>query len=188
MKFKYLVRLTFIMVITVCLLISCNYILENNTAKNRLSKESINRIQTNKEEARLLVKAAKMNLDILELCENIQNTNSDSNIIDLAESLEKTHLEISKNYNTVAMEKLISVPTYASEYIPTKNSATDETFTKSTLKLILNKINNQLKLLDTLANISNKTEYKVLTIRDSFKLNSSKNKIENILSELDKST
>src|SRR5690606_15224707 len=110
MKFRNLVRPTLFLAITLLSLISCNYILENSKTKSELTKERLTRIQTNKKEAKLLLSAAKTNLDILQLCKELQYVEGDSSIASLAKSLEQTHIEISKNYNDLAREKLISVP------------------------------------------------------------------------------
>src|SRR5690606_40611975 len=110
MKFRNLVRPTLFLAITLLSLISCNYILENSKTKSELTKERLTRIKTNKKEAKLLLSAAKTNLDILQLCKELQYVEGDSSIASLAKSLEQTHIEISKNYNDLAREKLISVP------------------------------------------------------------------------------
>lgn len=188
MEYRNLVRPTLFIAFTICSLISCNYIFENSNIENKLAKERISRIQASKEEARLLVKASKTNLEILELCKGIQNTNTKSAAKDLAKNLEKMHIEISRNYNELALKKLISVPNYSNLAPYAADSIAKNFSVERNLKLILNKINNQLKLLDSLNRIANNTEYKVLVIRDSFKLKSSKNKIEDLLSDLKEST
>src|SRR5690606_3031005 len=175
MKFRNLVRPTLFLAITLLSLISCNYILENSKTKSELTKERLTRIQTNKKEAKLLLSAAKTNLDILQLCKELQYVEGDSSIASLAKSLEQTHIEISKNYNDLAREKLISVPSQ------TNTIAKTDIAVETSLKEIITKINTQIKLLDTLANISNNTAFKTLAAKDSLKLKTNKNKIMRVL-------
>src|SRR5690606_8941173 len=138
MKFRNLVRPTLFLAITLLSLISCNYILENSKTKSELSKERLTRIQTNKKEAKLLLSAAKTNLDILQLCKELQYVEGDSSIASLAKSLEQTHIEISKNYNDLAREKLISVPSQ------TNTIAKTDIEVETSLKEIITKINTQI--------------------------------------------
>lgn len=175
MKFRNLVRPTLFLAITLLSLISCNYILENSKTKSELTKERLTRIQTNKKEAKLLLSAAKTNLDILQLCKELQYVEGDSSIASLAKSLEQTHIEISKNYNDLAREKLISVPSQ------TNTIAKTDIEVETSLKEIITKINTQIKLLDTLANVSNNTAFKRLAAKDSLKLKTNKNKIMRVL-------
>ena len=180
MNFRNLVKPTLFLAITLLSLISCNYILENSKTKSELTKERLTRIQTNKKEAKLLLSAAKTNLDILQLCKELQYVEGDSSIASLAKSLEQTHIEISKNYNELAREKLISVPKQTN-IIAKTNTENDTIFIEEHLKQIINKINTQIKLLDTLANVSNNTAFKRLAAKDSLKLKTNKNKIMRVL-------
>tara|TARA_R110002050_G_scaffold30963_5_gene79281 strand:- start:2997 stop:3590 length:594 start_codon:yes stop_codon:yes gene_type:complete len=169
-------------------LISCNYIFENKKEKIEKTKTTTTRINTNKKEANLLVEASKNNIDILELCETIKDFEPQNNIKSLAENLEKTHFEILKNYNDLATEKLISIPNYTNFNNDIEMTALDnETFTETTLKLIKNKIINQIKLLDTLSETTNNVEFKVLALKDNYILKYNINKIETALNELNKS-
>tara|TARA_R110000868_G_scaffold37619_4_gene132849 strand:- start:2997 stop:3590 length:594 start_codon:yes stop_codon:yes gene_type:complete len=169
-------------------LISCNYIFENKKEKIEKTKTTTTRINTNKKEANLLVEASKNNIDILELCETIKDFEPQNNIKSLAENLEKTHFEILKNYNDLATEKLISIPNYTNFNNDIEMTALDnETFTETTLKLIKNKIINQIKLLDTLSETTNDVEFKVLALKDNYILKYNINKIETALNELNKS-
>lgn len=189
MKFRKMI-MPMLMVIVALSLISCNYILENNNKKSEQLNKKLSRIETNKEEAKLLLKASENNLDILELCEEIKETGTSKNIMILAKNIEKTHIEISKNYNELAREKLISIPNKSGSSLFKKHKAKIDNgiYTVENLKLIVNKINNQIELLNTLSKITNNVEFKVLAIRDNFKLNYSKTKIENALSELKEPT
>lgn len=184
-----MVRSSLLLVFTMLSLVSCNHILKNNKSKNNITDEKAIRVRisNNKEEARLLVKAYKNNLDILELCETIKEVGAKNPFKQLAKNLEETHFEISKNYSDLAREELILIPIYYySNVISIEEEALENNaFVETSLKLILNKINKQMKLLDTLAETTDNLEFKVLTVKDNYILKSNINKIENILNETD---
>lgn len=166
-------------------LISCNYILENNKYKNDIVSDIQTKINIYKKEAELLLSVSRNNLDIIELCEDIKHVDTLNKVARLTERLEKTHFEISKNYNKLAEEKLISIPTYISinnafEFRNVENNA----FIEKKLKLIINKTETQIQLLNTLGKITNNVEFKVLAIKDTHTLKSNINKIENTLNRL----
>lgn len=185
MKFKIKVKLI-ISVFTVLTLISCDYIIE----KNEFSAKSQTRISINKKEAKLLLKASKNNLDILELCEDIEYVDTQKNVEYLTNKLEETHFEIAKNYNKLAEEKLISIPQYMkinNEFQEVKN-INNKVLIKNKLKLILNKTEVQIQLLDTLGNTTDNIEFKVLAIKDTHQLKSNINIIEVTLNKLNQQT
>ena len=169
------------------ILFSCNYIIKQNNYDEFAQLNS--RININKEEAKLLVKASKNNLDILELCETIKVTETEDTIKQLASNLEETHTEILENYKELAREKLISIPnnTYFDYSPDITNKQYDAEFAEASLKQILNKIDKQMQILDTLSNTSDNSEFKVLAIRDQHVLKLNKTKIENTLSHLNQS-
>ena len=192
MKFRKILNPKLILVFVALTLISCNNIFvgKNKTNElNRIETNKLTRIETNKLEAKLLVKVSKNNLIILQICENIedveivQNVEIENDIKILIESLEKTHFELSENYNELAEEKLISIPIEIRI-----NNQIGETNTvdnlKENLNEILNKIDCQIKLLNRLGEISNQIEFKVLATKDSIRLKSNTSKIEIVLSEL----
>jgi hypothetical protein len=189
MKFTSMVKPSLLIVFTALSLVSCNYILKNNKSKNNITDEKAIRIRISihKEEARLLVKAYKNNLDIIELCETLKEVETENPYKQLAENLEETHFEISKNYNDLAREELILIPLYHYSNVNSleKTALENDDFIETGLKLILSKINKQLKLLDTLAETTTNVEFKVLTVKDNYILKSNIDKIENSLNESD---
>jgi hypothetical protein len=184
MKFRNLINQKLIMAFATLILVSCNYIF---VGKNNKSDERLTRIQTNKLEAKLLVEVSKNNLSILQICENIQNVETTTDYKFLIEGLEKTHIELSKNYNALANEKLISIPSEVKK-IHQINETNYDDFLKENLNEILNKIDYQIELLETLSKTTNNIEFKLLAIKDGLKLKTSTSRIENVLSELNKST
>ncbi|WP_100616040.1 hypothetical protein [Confluentibacter citreus] len=180
MKFRNIM----LSVIAALTLISCNYILENNEHKNDIVSDIQTRISIYKKEAELLLSVSRNNLDILELCKAIKYVDTLNNMAHITEGLETTHFEISKNYKKLAEEKLISIPNYLninSEF-EIKDIDNNE-FIEKKLELILNKIEAQIQLLDTLGKITNNVEFKILAIKDTHEL---KSNIQSIQSALDK--
>ena len=185
MNFANTLKLGSFIVFTSLTLISCNYIFENK--KDRIEKinEKITRININKKEAKLLLEASKNNIDILELCERIKDFEPENNIKNLIENFEKKHFEILNNYNDLATEKLISIPSYSNFNSGIEMTETDSTvFIKSGLEKILGRINKQIITLDTLAKTTNNVDFKVLTIKNNYILKSNINKIKTTLKEL----
>ncbi len=190
MKFRNMVILMLLSVFTTLTLMSCNYILENTKQKNEIISEKQSRINIHKQEAKLLLNASRNNLDILELCEAIKYVDTQNSMSHLTERLEKTHFEISKNYNELAEKKLISIPSYENinkdnelELLELKNIDNDA-FIENKLKLILNKIDTQIQLLNALGKTTDNIEFKVLAVTDTHKLKSNINKIETALNRL----
>lgn len=166
--------------------ISCDYILEKNHSDYEVLSNAQSRINVYKREATLLLEASKNNLDILEICENISEVDTQSSVSHLTKKLEKAHFEISKDYNELAEDKLISIPSYrkTNKKFKEVSSFNKESFLKNKLKLILNKTELQIQLLDALGNITNNIDFKVLVIRDTQKLKSNMDNIEITLSRL----
>lgn len=185
MKFINTVIPILLLVFTTLTSVSCNYILENNKVKNEIKSKIETRISLNKKEAKLLLIASRNNLDILKLCEAIKHIDTQNSVSQLTERLEKTHFEISKNYNELAEDKLISIPNYIStnHKIEIKNIGNEE-FIEKNLNLILTKIDTQTQLLDTLSKTTDNVEFKVLAVKESYKLKSNIDKIEITLNRL----
>src|SRR5690606_21265440 len=135
---------------------SCDYIIEKNDSDYEISSNAKTKINIYKREAKLLLKASKNNLDILELCETIINVDTQNSVSYLTSKLEKVHFEISKNYDDIANDKLISIPRYTKIDAMFKEikGVEQATFIESNLKLILNKTEAQIQLLDTLGNVT----------------------------------
>lgn len=188
MNFTNKVKSCLLIGFTSLTLISCNYIFENNTDKIEKENEKIARINIDKKEAKLLLKASKNNLEILELCKIITGFDTQNNVERLAENLKNTHMEISKSYSDLAREKLISIPSYTTLNNEIEMTEFDSmVFVKTNLKRILGKINQQILMLDTLTKTTDNLDFKILAVRDNHILKTNINKIEYILKGLNKS-
>lgn len=185
--FQKISKLITLSIFTAFIPISCDNSTKDYGNDNYgISSSAKTRINIYKQEAKLLLEASENNLDILELCENIKKADTLNNMSHLTERLEKVHAEIANNYDAIAKNKLISIPSY----IKTDTNINEvrhedrNAFIKSNLSLILNKTKNQIQLLDALGNITNNVDFKVLVIKDSNKLKSNVDRIQITLNTL----
>ena len=89
---------------------SCDYIIERNPIGYEISESAKKRINVYKDEAKLLLKASTHNLDILKLCDVIKSVDTQNSVEHLTNRLESVHFEISRKYDDLAEDKLISIP------------------------------------------------------------------------------
>ncbi|MFB9057411.1 hypothetical protein ACFFU9_11735 [Mariniflexile ostreae] len=134
--------------------LSCQHVFENRNMYNT-DKAISNRnvLDANKRNAKLLVIASQNSLDIIGLCQSIEEAESEKAIEKLVMDLEKTQLEIFTVYKALAQNKMISVPKYP---IAIDCNINDEVgFVENNLSLIIEKIKKQIQVLDTLSNTAN---------------------------------
>lgn len=168
---------------------SCDYIIERNPIGYEISESAKTRINVYKDEAKLLLKASTNNLDILKLCEVIKRVDTQNSVGHLTDRLENVHFEISRKYDDLAEDKLISIPSYTRSDMELSIEHEDlEVFIASNLKAILDKTENQIELLQALGNVTNNIDFKVLVIKDTKKLNSNVQEIERTLNMLNNRT
>src|SRR5690606_38802891 len=137
--FLKMLKLIVLSVIIILTQYSCDYILEkNNNDRYEIPSTAQTRIDIYKREAKLLLKASKNNLDILELCETLRKIDTQNSVSHLTSKLEKTHCEILENYGALAEDELISIPTYIKkeDKIKSITGLNYEAYIESNLKLI----------------------------------------------------
>ena len=140
---------------------SCDYFIKNKASEKARVTRINNGILTDKDEAKLLVMASQNNLDVIALCKIIRKEeNVDEKVKNLLGEIKEEHIEILEKYNEVAMENVISIPNY-SNLKENRNPVTDEAL-KRHLKMLNNKINNQIGLLEKLLDTTNNSEFKEL--------------------------
>lgn len=186
-----MLKLIVLSVIIILTQYSCDYILEkNNNDKYEIPSTAQTRINIYKREAKLLLKASKNSLDILELCETLRKIDTQNSVSHLTNKLEKTHCEILENYDALAEDELISIPTYIKKEGRVKSitGLNNEAYIESNLKLILNKTETQIRLLDDLGNVTDNVNFKLLVIKDTHKLKLNIDKIEMTLNSLNQRT
>ncbi|TYP98174.1 hypothetical protein C7447_103344 [Tenacibaculum adriaticum] len=140
-------------------------------------------ILTYKDEAKLLVMASKNNLDVIELCKIIEKEETDKIVVNLVEQIKDEHIEIFEKYNEVALENVISIPNYPDiKQGERAFSNTDDL--EVNLKLLSNKINNQIELLEKLSDTTDNLDFKELATWTNNTLKENLNKTTETLTEL----
>tara|TARA_R110002049_G_scaffold309311_1_gene521170 strand:- start:22496 stop:23056 length:561 start_codon:yes stop_codon:yes gene_type:complete len=165
----------------VCLM-SCNFALKNKNVNSNVTNDET--MSNHKQEAKLLVKASQNNLDVIKLCQLLEDSEPEQSIGILAKDIENRHFEILKDYKEVAQENLISIPNYASFESKTKNTAEAHNNIEKRLSTIDKKMNNQIDLMNKLAETSNNTDFKELSEKTNSILKSNLEKTANTINNL----
>ena len=188
MKYLKNRRFTVVLFFTVLLIAlsfnSCDEFIKNKSQQNKETEQTQQTIATNKNEAKLLLMLSKDNQDIIHLSKTLQHVVTKDSAVALIKKIEETHLEIAETFNTVATNKLISIPNY-SEISPSNvivdSSQENKIKALQKLKAI---IDNQLFLLDKLSKTTNSKTFKKLIVKADSKINDSLTRTKNIINTL----
>jgi hypothetical protein len=188
MKYLKNRRFTVVLFFTVLLIAlsfnSCDEFIKSKSQQNKEIKQTQQTIATNKNEAKLLLMLSKDNQDVIHLSKKLQHVVTKDSAVALIKKIEETHIEIAEAFNTVATNKLISIPNY-SEISPSNvvldNSQENKVKALQKLKAI---IDNQLFLLDKLSKTTNSKTFKNLIVKADLKINDSLTRTKNIINTL----
>ena len=188
MKYLKNRRFTVVLFFTVLLIAlsfnSCDEFIKSKSQQNKETEQTQQTIATNKNEAKLLLMLSKDNQDIIHLSKTLQHVVTKDSAVALIKKIEETHLEIAETFNTVATNKLISIPNY-SEISPSNvivdSSQENKIKALQKLKAI---IDNQLFLLDKLSKTTNSKTFKKLIVKADSKINDSLTRTKNIINTL----
>lgn len=188
MKYLKNRRFTVVLFFTVLLIAlsfnSCDEFIKSKSQQNKEIKQTQQTIATNKNEAKLLLMLSKDNQDVIHLSKKLQHVVTKDSAVALIKKIEETHIEIAEAFNTVATNKLISIPNY-SEISPSNvvldNSQENKVKALQKLKAI---IDNQLFLLDKLSKTTNSKTFKNLIVKADSKINDSLTRTKNIINTL----
>jgi hypothetical protein len=192
MRSKKSIKAVLIMTLAICFisvsLTSCDWIINKKDNNQSITGINQTRIDTNKDEAKLLVLASQNNLDIIELCQVIKDAETKNEIKHLADELEKTHTKIFNEFKDLAQEKLISIPRHSNIDTEIVNTTINEKikneFIEENLELIAEKINKQIELLNKLSKTTNNKEFRELSKKANSILTSNLVKTEVTLNKL----
>ncbi|WP_055436390.1 hypothetical protein [Lacinutrix algicola] len=162
---------------------SCQELIKNKSLENKKTEATKQEVKTNQNEAKLLVMLSKDNQDVIQLSKSLQKIVEKDTVFKLAKKIEKAHLEIAKEFNTVATNKLITIPNH-SELIIEEITDINREAKLNALNDLKSKIKNQLYLLNKLDETTNSKEFKQLIVKADTKINESLNKTKNIISNL----
>ena len=188
MKYLKNRRFTVVLFFTVLLIAlsfnSCDEFIKSKSQQNKETEQTQQTIATSKNEAKLLLMLSKDNQDVIHLSKKLQHVVTKDSAVALIKKIEETHIEIAEAFNTVATNKLISIPNY-SEISPSNvvldNSQENKVKALQKLKAI---IDNQLFLLDKLSKTTNSKTFKNLIVKADSKINDSLTKTKNIINTL----
>ncbi len=146
-------------------LISCDWII-NKKNKNIFSVNQ-SKVNTKKDEARLLVQATQNNLDVIELCQIIKEAKPVPKVKTLADDLENVHKNIFNAYEALAQDKLISIPRHSNIVFQTANDSLNEiesrVLVEANLERITEKLVKHIELLETLSKTTNNKDFRRLS-------------------------
>lgn len=162
---------------------SCQELIKNKGLENKKTEATEQEIKTNQNEAKLLVMLSKDNQDVIQLSKSLQKIAEKDSVLKLAKKIEKTHIEIAKEFNKVATNKLITIPNH-SELIIEEITDIDQEAKLNALNELKSKIKNQLYLLNKLDETTKSKEFKLLIVKADTKINESLNKTKHIISNL----
>ena len=165
---------------------SCDLLIRSNEgdkAKVSLIEKSVS---MDKNEAKLLVKASQDNLDVIELCKIIEEEKVDDKVKNLVEEIKHEQLQILEKYNTIALNNVISIPQHSDIQQEVDATLKKKEHIKVHLKLLSNKINNQIELLQRLSGTTNNSEFKALAHFANHTLKSNLTKTKYTLNTLKK--
>ena len=188
MKYLKNRRFTVVIFFTVLLIAlsfnSCDEFIKSKSQQNKEIEQTQQTIATNKNEAKLLLMLSKDNQDVIHLSKKLQHVVTKDSAVALIKKIEETHIEIAEAFNTVATNKLISIPNY-SEISPSNvivdSSQENKIKALQKLKAI---IDNQLFLLDKLSKTTNSKTFKKLIVKADSKINDSLTRTKNIINTL----
>ncbi|HLP63858.1 hypothetical protein [Flavobacterium sp.] len=160
-----------LLVIASAFLLSDCVFKKKNTNKQSSFVEK-QQIEVNKQDAKLLVEITKVNLNLIELCENIEKSKLNDKIKEVSKKVQSNQLSINESLNQLATQKLISLPDVL--FNPFHSNSTnvlsilnEENFIATAVQ----EIKEEMKLLDDLEINTTDIDIKVLAIQSKTKLN-----------------
>jgi len=140
-----------LILITILTLYSCNYIVNKNDENEKSSKNSVERIKTNKEQAKLLVNTSKTVIEVIDICEIVENSKLEESKRKIINNLKNKHLKILDEIKLASSAIMVSVP-----YNNDKSSLKlyDKLVFEDRIEMIQSKVIKQKELVNSLKNSS----------------------------------
>jgi hypothetical protein len=99
-----------LILITILTLYSCNYIVNKNDEKEKSSKNSVERIKTSKEQAKLLVNTSKTVIEVIDICKIVENSELEESKRTIINNLKTKHIKILDEIKLASSAIMVSVP------------------------------------------------------------------------------
>lgn len=160
-----------LLIVAVAFLLSDCVFKKKNTKKQSSFAEQ-QQIEVNKQDAKLLVEITKVNLNLLELCENIEKSKLNDKIKNVSRKVQLNQLSINENLNQLATQKLISLPDVLFNPFHSNSTSVMSILNEQTfIATAVQEIKDEMKLLDDLEINTTDVDIKVLAIQSKTKLN-----------------
>lgn len=127
---------------------SCNYIVSKSDDKAKNSKNGRARIDTDKEQAKLLVNTSQTVVEVIDICETVENFNIEEKKKTLISELKKNQIEILNEIKLASSSVMISVPYNTRKSL--LNISEDTLLYKEKLNVLDIKVNQEKKLINAL--------------------------------------
>jgi hypothetical protein len=140
-----------LILITILTLYSCNYIVNKNDENEMSLKNSVERIKTSKEQAKLLVNTSKAIIEVIDICEIAENSELEEPKRSIISNLKTKHIKILDEIKLASSAIMVSVP-YNNEKSSLK---LDDNFVfEEKIEMIQSKVMKQRELVNSLKNSS----------------------------------
>ena len=140
-----------LILITVLTLYSCDYIVSKNDETEKSSKNSVQRIQTSKAQAKLLVNTSKNVIEVIDMCEIVENSKLDKSKRTIISNLKMKHIKILDEIKLASSAIMVSVP-YNNDKSTLKIA--DKIVFEERIEMIQSKVIKQRELVNSLKNSS----------------------------------
>lgn len=151
-----------LILITILTLYSCNYIVNKNDKNEKSLKTSVERVNTSKEQAKLLVNTSKNVIEVIDICEIVENSKLDKSKKTIITNLKKKHIKILDEIKLASSAIMVSVPYNNNKSTQKLN---DKLVFEEKIEMIQSKVIKQRELVNSLkSSSSNKI---ILELTDS---------------------
>lgn len=140
-----------LILITILTLYSCNYIVNENHENEKSLKNSVERIKTSKEQAKLLVNTSKTVIEVIDICEIAENSELEEPKRTIINNLKIKHIKILDEIKLASSAIMVSVP-YNNQKPSLKLD--DKLVFEERIEMIQSKVMKQRELVNSLKNSS----------------------------------
>lgn len=140
-----------LILITILTLYSCNYIVNKNDESEKSLINSVERVQTSKEQAKLLVNTSETILEVIDICEIVENSELEEPKKSIISNLKMKHIKILDEIKLASSAIMVSVP-YNNKKTALKTF--DKLVFKERIEMIQSKVIKQKELVNSLKNSS----------------------------------
>lgn len=158
-KKQHLVLVAF----AIAILNSCNYWVSKEEQKEKEKTQFTKRVELNKQQAELLVNTTSEILDVIDLCEDVENLSIEPETKEAIVEVKENQLELLDEIREASTSLMVSVPSYVDNL--SLNEVDESRIAEKKLHEIEQKIKNQKQLLEQLKD--NNTDNSIAELSDT---------------------